>query len=102
MQDNPGDNWYNALLLFKYFSKINTALSKKADQIIEQFFLEDVTDSLAGEISYGQQKLLTLTACVFNGASLLLIDKAVDEVQPEYRNKISGILKDLRNQSKQY
>ncbi|MBI5403386.1 MAG: ATP-binding cassette domain-containing protein [Ignavibacteriae bacterium] len=100
MQNNPEDNWYNAILHGCFFDKANKELNNKADEIIEQFFLEDVKNSFAGEISYGQQKLLTLAACVSNGASLLLIDEAVAGVQPEYRNKLSLILKNLKEQGK--
>ena len=81
-------------------NKTNTALKKKADEIVEQFFLEDVKDSLASEISYGQQKLLSLACCVANGARLLLIDEAVAGVQPEFRKKISMLIKLLKEHGK--
>ena len=75
-------------------------LDKRADEIIEQFFLSDLRNSLAAEISYGQQKLLTLACCVANGATLLLLDEAVAGIQPEYRNKIAVLIKELKSQGK--
>jgi branched-chain amino acid transport system ATP-binding protein len=75
-----------------------TRLEKKADEIVERFFLNDVINSLAAEISYGQQKLLSLACCVSNGAKLLLIDEAVAGIQPEYRNKIAILLKQLKEE----
>ena len=57
-------------------------------------------NSFGAEISYGQQKLLTLACCVANGASLLLLDEAVAGIQPEYRKKITLLIKQLKEQGK--
>ena len=100
MQQNPTDNWLNAMLPENFHRSTNTALEKKADEIVEQFFLSDVKNSLAAEISYGQQKLLSLACCVANGATLLLLDEAVAGIQPEYRNKIAILIKLLKEQGK--
>jgi branched-chain amino acid transport system ATP-binding protein len=100
MQNNPGDNWLNAIFPENICNRTNQELYKKADDIIEQFFLSDVMNSLASEISYGQQKLLSLACCVANGAKLLLIDEAVAGVQPEYRKRIVVLIKQLKEQGK--
>lgn len=100
MQQNPTDNWVRAMFPEKLHRSTNTALEKKADEIVERFFLFDVINSLASEISYGQQKLLSLACCVSNGASLLLIDEAVAGIQPEYRNKIAILIKQLKEEGK--
>lgn len=100
MQQNPTDNWLNAMLPENFHRNTNKELSENADKIIGQFFLKDVQNSLASEISYGQQKLLTLSCCVANGANLLLLDEAVAGVQPEYRNKIAILIKQLKEQGK--
>ena len=100
MQDNANDNWLNAMLPEIFHRNTNQKLYKKADEIIEQFFLNDVKNSFGAEISYGQQKLLTLACCVANGASLLLLDEAVAGIQPEYRKKITLLIKQLKEQGK--
>ena len=100
MQQNPTDNWLNAMLPENFHRNTKAELNKKADEIIEQFFLSDVRNSLAAEISYGQQKLLSLASCVANGATLLLLDEAVAGLQPEYRNKIAILIKQLKEQGK--
>ena len=100
MQQNPTDNWLNAMLPENFQRRTNAALQKKADEIVDQFFLSDVKDSLAAEISYGQQKLLSLACCVANGATLLLLDEAVAGIQPEYRIKIAMLIKQLKEQGK--
>lgn len=100
MQQNPTDNWVRAMFPEKLHRITNAALEKKADEIVERFFLNDVKNSLASEISYGQQKLLSLACCVSNGAKLLLIDEAVAGIQPEYRNKIAILIKQLKEEGK--
>ncbi len=100
MQQNPTDSWVRALLPEKLHRSRNKALEKKTDKIVERFFLYDVISSLASEISYGQQKLLSLACCVSNGAKLLLIDEAVAGIQPEYRNKIAILIKQLKEEGK--
>jgi branched-chain amino acid transport system ATP-binding protein len=100
MQQNPTDNWLSAMLPENFHRNSNAALENKANNIIEQFFLGDVRNSLAAEISYGQQKLLSLACCVANGATLLLLDEAVAGIQPEYRNKIAILIKHLKEEGK--
>jgi ABC-type branched-subunit amino acid transport system ATPase component len=100
MQKNPTDNWLNAMLPKKLHGKGNVTLDKKVDEIVEQFFLSNVQDSLASEISYGQQKLLSLACCLANGATLLLLDETVTGIQPEYRNKIAMLVKQLKEHGK--
>jgi len=100
MKENPTDNLMNALLPQSFHRNTNQALERKANEIIEQFFLGEVQNSLAAEISYGQQKLLTLACCVANDASLLLLDEPVAGIQPQYRNKIATLIKQLKEQGK--
>ena len=100
MKENPTDVWYKALLPQSFYKKENEALESKADAIIAEYFLDDVKYSLAGEISYGQQKLLTLACCVANNAELLLLDEPLAGINPEYRNRISTLIQKLKTNSK--
>jgi ABC-type branched-subunit amino acid transport system ATPase component len=100
MQHNSTDIWFNALLPARFFRIENKLSSQKADEIIEAYWLADVRNSLASDISYGQQKLLTLACCVANGAKVLLLDEAVAGIQPEYRNKIAVLIQRLKEQGK--
>ena len=100
MQHNPTDNWLNAMLPEQFYRSANNQLGHKGDDIIDEYYLNDVKNSLAGEISYGQQKLLTLACCVANGAKLLLLDEAVAGIQPEYRKKIAQLIRTLKEKGK--
>lgn len=54
----------------------------------------------AGELSYGQQKLLTLACCLATEAPVLLLDEPVAGVHPEMIKRILGLFRDLRSLDK--
>jgi len=62
--------------------------------------LEEKAEELAGELSYGQQKLLTLACCLATEAQILLLDEPVAGVHPEMIQQILGLLRQLREQGK--
>ena len=97
---NKGENIFNAMLPEYFFKEHYDSFSKRAEQIIEQIFLSDVAENKAGDISYGQQKLLTLGCCLANDADLFLFDEPVSGINPDYRKKIAALLKDIKNDAK--
>ena len=62
--------------------------------------LEERANELAGELSYGQQKLLTLAVCLATEATVLLLDEPVAGVHPEMAHKIASLLLDLKRKGK--
>lgn len=63
--------------------------------------LDSTANELAGELSYGQQKLLTLACCLATDAKNLLLDEPVAGVHPEMVSKILNLLGQLRDSGKQ-
>ncbi len=97
---NKGENIFNAMLPDFFFKEYYDSFNVKAEQIIEQIFLTDVAENKANEISYGQQKLLTLGCCLANSAEFFLLDEPVSGINPNYREKIVSLLKDIKNDGK--
>jgi ABC-type branched-subunit amino acid transport system ATPase component len=62
--------------------------------------LDEKADELAGELSYGQQKLLTLACCLATEARILLLDEPVAGVHPEMASRILDLLRTLRDDGK--
>ncbi len=54
----------------------------------------------AGELSYGQQKLLTLACCLATEAPILLLDEPLAGVHPEMIERILGLFRELRSLDK--
>ena len=100
MHDNPTQAWYKAILPTAINKSEIEVLEDKAGKIITTCFLQEIEHSLAGEISYGQQKLLNLACCIANDAELLLLDEPIAGINPNYQEQILNLLRKLRNQGK--
>jgi ABC-type branched-subunit amino acid transport system ATPase component len=62
--------------------------------------LAEKAGELADELSYGQQKLLSLACCLAVGGELLLLDEPVAGVAPGMVDKILALITDLRARGK--
>lgn len=71
-----------------------------AQHVLEFVGLADRASELAGELSYGQQKLLTLACCFATGATILLLDEPIAGVHPEIAQRILSLLRELRDRGK--
>ena len=97
---NKGERIWNALLPGIFLKYNNEYFEQKANEIIRKVFLDDVAESKAGEISYGQQKLLTLGCCLANDADLLLLDEPVAGINLIYREEIVTLIRDMKKAGK--
>lgn len=98
--EQQGEKWWKVLFPNKVVWKEQEENSHVADEILTKCFIQDITDSKANEISYGQQKLLNLACCIASRASVLLLDEPVAGVNPVFREKLSVIIRDLKAQGK--
>ena len=63
--------------------------------------LEERANDLAGKLSYGQQKLLTIACCLATEARLLLLDEPIAGVHPGMVEKILTLIGKLQDDGKQ-
>jgi branched-chain amino acid transport system ATP-binding protein len=82
------------------FSYPSKEQQERANEILEMVSLSEKRNEFAGEISYGQQKLLTIGCCIANNAELLLIDEPVAGIDKDNRQKIIQIIKQLKQRGK--
>lgn len=66
-----------------------------AVSVLQRVGLESKLQDRAGELSYGEQKLLALARCVATGAPVLLLDEPVAGVHPEMAEQIVSIMNAL-------
>jgi ABC-type branched-subunit amino acid transport system ATPase component len=71
-----------------------------AEEILQFLGLEEKLGDLAGNLSYGQQKLLTLGCCLATRAQFLFLDEPVAGVHPEMALQILGLLKKIRDRGR--
>lgn len=100
MKTDPTQVWYRAALPKSFYKTELDSLAEKAEEIIAECFLQDVRNNLAGEISYGQQKLLNLACCIANDAELFLLDEPIAGINPNYREKMLELLQRLKARNK--
>lgn len=96
--EQEGEKWWKALLPNKKVSDEQNKNSIQTDQLLRDCFIDDIAESKANEISYGQQKLLNLACCMASGASILLLDEPAAGVNPVFREKLVLVAKGLKEQ----
>ena len=82
-------------MLSRMFAPTDSGLGGKADALIDQFRLRHVADKRAGELSYGQQKLVDIAMAFMSEPDLVLLDEPCAGVNPSLVGGISTLLKDL-------
>jgi len=98
--NQEGEKWWKVLFPNKKVTKEQLENNKKASLILQDCFIDDVKGSKAGEISYGQQKLLNLACCIANNTNVFLLDEPVAGVNPVYRDKLVEVIKKIKHKGK--
>ena len=86
-------------LFSRMFAPGDSGLGDKANALIEQFHISHVADKKAGELSYGQQKLVDIAMAFMSDPDLVLLDEPCAGVNPALVGGISKLLNEL-NQSR--
>lgn len=82
----------------RMFAPGDSGLGDKADALIDQFRIRHVADRKAGELSYGQQKLVDIAMAFMSDPDLVLLDEPCAGVNPSLVGGISRLLKQLNQQ----
>lgn len=87
--------------LFRFGVRAEEARNREeAMRLLKFVGLEEKAAELAGELSYGEQKLLTLACCLATEAGTLLLDEPVSGVHPDMALRILDLLRKLRDEGK--
>jgi len=93
-QEHQGNMWS------RMFAPTDSGLGAKADALIDQFHIRHVADKRAGELSYGQQKLVDIAMAFMSEPDLVLLDEPCAGVNPSLVGGISQLLKELNQTRK--
>ena len=75
-------------------------IHKNAYSLLEFAGLKEKANDKAGNLSYGQQKLLSLTCCLASNPKLILLDEPVSGIQPQMIEEIKRIIAELKSRGK--
>jgi len=99
-RNQAGENLGNIFFRYKASRKQEAENRKSAIGMLENAGLADKRNDPASDLSYGQQKLLSLICCIASGVDLLLLDEPVAGIAPGMIEKILSIIHDLPKQGK--
>ena len=99
-KNQPGENLLNVFFRPGLCKRHEAGIREKALALLETAGLFAKANYLADNLSYGQQKLLSLMCCLAADAELLLLDEPVAGIAPEMAERILGVIADLPKQGK--
>jgi len=95
-----GESIRNIFLKSNYIKKNEKENQTKALDLLRYAGIEEKANDLAGALSYGQQKLLSIICCLAADSKLLLLDEPIAGIYPEMREKILSIISELPSKGK--
>jgi ABC-type branched-subunit amino acid transport system ATPase component len=98
--NQDGEELQNIIFRSKTISKIEEENKLKAINLLRYAGIEEKAYDLAGTLSYGQQKLLSIICCLAADSKLLLLDEPIAGINPEMREKILTIISELPSEGK--
>lgn len=99
-QDQAGENLYNVCCRLKKTRQEEATNQEIALAILDKAGLIDKTSDSAENLSYGQQKLLSLACCLASKAEVLLLDEPVAGIAPEMIDKVLNMICELPSKGK--
>jgi branched-chain amino acid transport system ATP-binding protein len=91
---------HQGTMVSRLFAPSDSGLGAKADEMIRQFRIEHVAHKKAGELSYGQQKLVDIAMAFMSEPALVLLDEPCAGVNPSLVTGLSRLLKELNQTRK--
>lgn len=73
---------------------------EEINKILESVYLHKPLDTIASELSYGQQRLLEIARALLMPHSLLMLDEPTAGVNPKIRKELKSILRKLKKEGK--
>jgi len=99
-RDQPGERLGNVFFRWNKCREREAENREIALSLLEAAGLGEKANDPADDLSYGQQKLLSLVCCLAAKADLVLLDEPVAGIAPEMIEKILATIRGLPNKGK--
>lgn len=98
--DPASEKFYNGIFKSQKLSKLENEQKEKALKLLEFVDLIDYQNTYAENLSYGQQKLLSIARLLAMGSNVFLLDEPTSGIHPKLIAKITELIKKLSSQGK--
>lgn len=95
---NIGNSFGNLIFKSKLARQEDESLKQKAFALLAKFGLQDLSNQIAGELSYGQQKLISFCMIAMNGTKLALLDEPFAGLNPQTIEKFCSMILQMRTE----
>jgi ABC-type branched-subunit amino acid transport system ATPase component len=99
-QNQRGEGLFNTFFGTRKSKKIEKRNRDIALSLLEHAGIQEKTTYPAGDLSYGQQKLLSLVCCFASDPKLLLLDEPVAGISPVMIEKVLSLIMELPGKGK--
>jgi branched-chain amino acid transport system ATP-binding protein len=82
-------------MVSRLFGAAEAEQGEQADLMLDFFRLGALANIRAGELSYGQQKMLDIAMAFMSGARMILLDEPAGGVNPAVLSELSGRLREM-------
>ena len=97
-QNQAGERLRNIFTFSRLIKIQEQENRKKTQELLDSLGIRDKENALVEDLSYGQQKMVSLLCCLAAGAKLVLLDEPVAGVNPEIINIILEMIRKLPEQ----
>ena len=99
-REQPGESLGKVFFHWRKSRAQEASNCNEAMKLLGEIDLGEKAGYPAEELSYGQQKLLSLVCCLAAKAEILLLDEPVAGIAPEMIDRILGIIRELPSKGK--
>lgn len=98
--NSAGNSFINLIFKSKKAKQEDEALKQNALALLTKFGLQDLSNQTAGELSYGQQKLVSFCLIAMNGDTnkLALLDEPYAGLNPKTIEQFSSMILQMRSE----
>jgi len=98
MHAKGNTGFLGAILRFPSMRLEEAEIIQRSKGAVRFVGLEAQSNMVAGQLPYGQQKLVELARAIVSGPKLLLLDEPTNGLSPSETQGLNGILQQLRNE----
>jgi ABC-type branched-subunit amino acid transport system ATPase component len=102
MKEQEGERFFPSLLRTRGYRDQERKNLDMCEELLRFVDLTHRRDVEAGNLSYGQQKLLEIARVLALDARLLMLDEPMAGINPTMRRKLIKVIYDLRDQGKSF